>query len=101
MNTRRIVALLAWLASAVSWVVIAFSAIAMGFGTLPLLYSLFTGQVQPGDLLPYDRVSTVAEYTRELVIEISLIAGGFAITGLARWARRLADQSSPARSARP
>lgn len=84
MNSDALRGLLRRSISVAAWTMIAFACIGVGFGTIPALYLLTSGQAQPGDLLPDGRLMTTAEYTQELITGLVLIALGFGIKTLAR-----------------
>lgn len=97
----RTVALLTWLFMAASWAVIVVAALAMGCATLPILYLVSTGQVQPGDLLPDGWALTTAEYVGELTTEIVTVAGGVTVKELAQWQRDFRRRRTLIPAARP
>lgn len=70
--------------SVAAWAVIVLVSFGLGFGVVPEFYVLISGQAQPGDLLPDGRLMTTAEYARELMTGLVVIAVGFGIKALAR-----------------
>lgn len=70
--------------SVAAWAVIVFVSMGLGFGVVPEFYLLISGQAQPGDLMPDGRLMSTAEYARELMTGLVVIAVGFGIKALAR-----------------
>jgi hypothetical protein len=96
MMIKRLLDALTGFAKFVAWTAIVWGTFAMGFGTLPPLYLLLSGQVNPGDLLPDDRVLTLPEYVQELAYEIALIVGGFVVIAAIRKSSRRSESAKDA-----
>jgi hypothetical protein len=96
MMIKRFLDALAGFAKFVAWAAIVLATFAMGFSTLPKLYLLLSGQVNPGDLLPDDRVLTLQEYVQQLAYGIALIVGGFAAIAAIRKSSRRSESAKDA-----